>query len=262
METRLDRYEGAREKKIEQLKRLINDAENIVFLGGAGVSTESGIPDFRSGEGIFNQESGLKYRAVDVVSHSFFVDHPEEFYDFYRRKLCYPDALPNKAHKALVRLEKQGKLKATITQNIDCLHQMAGSTTTIELHGSVHKNYCMECNEQYTLDYILETTDIPRCKKCGGMVRPAVTLYEENLEHDKVDAAIKAIKKADLMIIGGTSLTVYPAATFIQFLNHDNVVIINKSSTHLDLQALLTIHDSIGSVLDEVVPYTSEDEKE
>ncbi len=254
METRLDRYEGAKEKKLEQLKQLIAESNNIVFLGGAGVSTESGIPDFRSGEGIFNQETGFNYRAVDVVSHSFFIEHPEEFYDFYRKKLCYPDAKPNKAHKALVRLERQEKLKATITQNIDCLHQMAGSKTTIELHGSVHKNYCMDCGKKYKLDFILASEGIPRCTKCGGIVRPAVTLYEENLEHDKVDAAIRAIKKADLLIIGGTSLTVYPAATFVQFLKHDRVVIINKSSTHLDLQALLCIHDSIGEVLDYVVP--------
>lgn len=254
METRQDRYSGAKQKKLDQLKQLIAESDNIVFLGGAGVSTESGIPDFRSGEGIFNQETGFNYRAVDVVSHSFFVEHPEEFYDFYRKKLCYPDAKPNKAHKALVRLERQGKLIATITQNIDCLHQMAGSKTTIELHGSVHRNYCIDCGKKYKLDFILGCEGIPRCTKCGGIVRPAVTLYEENLEHDKVDSAIKAIKKADLMIIGGTSLTVYPAATFVQFLKHDRVVIINKSSTHLDLQALLTIHDSIGEVLDYVVP--------
>lgn len=254
METRQDRYDGAKQKKLDRLKQLIAESDNIVFLGGAGVSTESGIPDFRSGEGIFNQETGFNYRAVDVVSHSFFVEHPEEFYDFYRKKLCYPNAKPNKAHKALVRLERHGKLKATITQNIDCLHQMAGSKNTIELHGSVHRNYCIDCGKKYKLDFILNTTGIPRCTKCGGIVRPAVTLYEENLEHDKVDAAIRAIKKADLLIIGGTSLTVYPAATFVQFLKHDRVVIINKSSTHLDLQALLTIHDSIGEVLDYVVP--------
>ena len=254
METRLDRYEGAKQKKLDQLKKLIAESDNIVFLGGAGVSTESGIPDFRSGEGIFNQETGFNYRAVDVVSHSFFVEHPEEFYDFYKKKLCYPDAKPNKAHKALVRLERQGKLKATITQNIDCLHQMAGSKNTIELHGSVYRNYCVDCGKKFKLDYVLNSEGVPHCDRCGGIVRPAVTLYEENLEHDKVDAAIKAIKKADLLIIGGTSLTVYPAATFVQFLKHDRVVIINKSSTHLDLQALLTIHDSIGEVLDYVVP--------
>lgn len=254
METRQDRYEGAREKKLERLKELIQESDNIVFLGGAGVSTESGIPDFRSGEGIFNQESGLKYRAVDVVSHSFFEEHKEEFYDFYKRKLCYPDAKPNKAHKALVRLEHQGKLSAIVTQNIDCLHQLAGSKNTIELHGSVHKNYCLECGKKFKLDYILSADGVPHCDRCGGIVRPDVTLYEENLDHDKVDAAIKAIKKADLLIIGGTSLTVYPAATFVQFLKNDRVVIINKSSTHLDLSAMLTIHDSIGEVLDYVVP--------
>ncbi|MBR3033442.1 MAG: NAD-dependent protein deacylase [Clostridiales bacterium] len=249
----MDRYEGAREKKLEQLKQLIKESKYIVFLGGAGVSTESGIPDFRSGEGIFNQESGLSYRPVDIISHSFFEEHPEEFFDFYRRKLLYPKARPNKAHRALVRLEKQGKLKATITQNIDNLHQMAGSTTTIELHGSVFRNYCVDCKEKYDLNFVLKTKGVPRCPKCGGIVRPDMILYEEHLEHENVDNAVKAIKKADLLIIGGTSLTVYPAATFAQFLKSDRVVIINKSSTYLDLQAMLTIHDSIGTVLDTVI---------
>ncbi|MBO4495437.1 MAG: NAD-dependent protein deacylase [Clostridiales bacterium] len=249
----MDRYEGAREKKLAQLKQLIKESKYVVFLGGAGVSTESGIPDFRSGEGIFNQESGLSYRPVDIISHSFFEAHPEEFYDFYRRKLCYPKARPNKAHRALVRLEKQGKLKATITQNIDNLHQMAGSTTTIELHGSVFRNYCIDCKEKYDLNFILKSKGVPRCKKCGGIVRPDVVLYEEHLEHENIDNAVKAIKRADLLIIGGTSLTVYPAATFAQFLKSDRVVIINKSSTYLDLQAMLTIHDSIGDVLDTVI---------
>lgn len=254
METRLDRYQGARENKISQLKDLIEESERIVFLGGAGVSTESGIPDFRSGDGIYNQESGLAYRAVDVISHSFFMEHPEDFYDFYRRKLLYPDAKPNKAHKALVRLEKRGKLSAIITQNIDKLHQDAGSKKTIELHGSVFRNHCMDCGKKFRLDYILNTTGVPHCDRCGGIVRPDITLYEENLEHDKVDAAIKALKKCDLLIIGGTSLTVYPAATFSQFIKHDKVVIINKSSTYLDLSAKLTIHDSIGDVLDKAIP--------
>ena len=254
METRLDRYEGAREKKISQLAEMIATSENIVFLGGAGVSTESGIPDFRSGHGIYNQDSGVSFRPVDIISHTFFVEHPEEFYDFYKRKLCYPNAKPNKAHKALYRLEKQGKLKTIITQNIDNLHQMAGSKITIELHGSVHRNYCMSCREPYSMDYILASQGIPKCTKCGGMVRPDVVLYEEHLDHHNIDNSIAAIEKADLLIIGGTSLTVYPAATFAQFLPHDRVVIINKSSTFLDLQAMLTIHDSIGSVLDEAIP--------
>ena len=254
METRLDRYEGAKEKKIEVLRSLILESQNIVFLGGAGVSTESGIPDFRSGQGIFNQDSGLEYRPVDIISHTFFVDHPEEFFDFYRRKLCYPKAKPNKAHKALVRLEKQGKLNTTITQNVDNLHQMAGSKTTIELHGSVVRNYCMSCKTDYSIDYVLSTTGIPRCPKCEGIIRPDIVLYEEYLNHENIDRAVAAIEKADLLIIGGTSLTVYPAATFAQFLPHDRVVIINKSSTYLDLQALLTIHDNIGDVLDAAVP--------
>jgi len=254
VETRQDRYDGAREKKISNLQELISDSEKIVFLGGAGVSTESGIPDFRSGKGIFNQDSGLEYRPIDIISHSFFTQHPEEFFDFYRRKLCYPKAKPNRAHKALVRLEKQGKLKATITQNVDNLHQMAGSKSTIELHGSVFRNYCISCGAKFSLDYILNTTGIPRCDKCGGIVRPDIVLYEEHLDHTNIDRAVNAIENADLLIIGGTSLTVYPAATFAQFLPHDRVVIINKSSTYLDLQAMLTIHDSIGSVLDDSIP--------
>lgn len=254
METRLDRYDGARDKKIIQLKQLIAESEKIVFLGGAGVSTESGIPDFRSGQGIFNQDSGLEYRPVDIIGHSFFAKHPEEFFDFYRRKLCYPDAKPNKAHKALMRLERRGKLLAVITQNVDNLHQLAGSKKTIELHGSVNRNYCLSCGAKYPLEYVLRTTGIPTCEECGGMVRPDVVLYEEHLDHENIDRAVAAIEKADLMIIGGTSLTVYPAATFAQFLPHDRVVIINKSSTYLDLQAMLTIHDSIGDVLDETIP--------
>lgn len=254
METRLDRYEGAREKKLAQLAELIANSDNIVFLGGAGVSTESGIPDFRSGHGIYNQDSGVSFRPVDIISHTFFVEHTEEFYDFYKRKLCYPDAKPNKAHKALCRLEKQGKLRSIITQNIDSLHQMAGSKVTIELHGSVHRNYCMSCKEPYSLSFILESQGVPHCTKCGGIVRPDVVLYEEHLDHRNIDNSISFIEKADLLIIGGTSLTVYPAATFAQFLPHDRVVIINKSSTYLDLQAMLTIHDGIGAVLDETIP--------
>ncbi len=254
METRLDRYDGAREKKIALLAELIADSNNIVFLGGAGVSTESGIPDFRSGDGIYSQDSGISFRPVDIISHTFFTEHPKEFFDFYKRKLCYPNAKPNKAHMALCRLEKQGKLKATITQNIDNLHQLAGSTTTIELHGSVFRNYCMMCHEPYSLDYVISSEGIPYCSKCGGMVRPDVVLYEEHLDHQNIDRAIDFIEKTDLLIIGGTSLTVYPAATFAQFLPHDRVVIVNKSSTYLDLQAMLTIHDSIGDVMDEAIP--------
>lgn len=254
METRMDRYAGARENKIETLRELIDSSKNIVFLGGAGVSTESGIPDFRGGKGIYNQESGNEYRPVDIVSKSFLDEHPEEFYEFYKKKLCYPDAKPNKAHKALARLERQGKLKAIITQNIDRLHQEGGSKCTIELHGSVYRNHCVNCNKKFSLDYILQAEGIPKCDRCGGLVRPDIVLYEENLDHATVDASIKALKACDLLIIGGTSLTVYPAATFVQFIKHNKVVIINKSKTYLDLRATLTIHDSIGDVLDEAIP--------
>ncbi len=254
METRIDRLGSVREDKIRQLKQLIADYDNIVFLGGAGVSTESGIPDFRSGTGIYNSDSGMKYRPIDIIAHDFFMEHPEDFFDFYKRKLIYPDARPNKAHKALVRLERQGKLKAIITQNIDNLHQEAGSKCVIELHGSVFRNYCMECGKKYDLEYVVAQEGVPHCEKCGGMVRPDIVLYEENLNHKDVDDAIKAVKKCDLLIIAGTSLTVYPAATFAQFLKHDRIVIINKSSTYMDLKALLTIHDNVGDVLDMCVP--------
>ena len=254
METRIDRFGSVREDKIKQLKELINESKYIVFLGGAGVSTESGIPDFRSGAGIYNTESGTKYRPIDIIAHDFFMEHPEDFYDFYKRKLIYPDARPNKAHKALVRLERQGKLKAIITQNIDNLHQEAGSKCVIELHGSVYRNYCMNCGKKFNIEYIASQEGVPHCDKCGGIVRPDIVLYEENLEHENVDNAIKAVKKCDLMIIAGTSLTVYPAATFAQFLKHDRIVIINKSSTYMDLKALLTIHDNVGEVLDKCVP--------
>ena len=254
METRIDRLGSVRDGKIQQLKELIAESENIVFLGGAGVSTESGIPDFRSGTGIYNQDSGVTYRPIDIIAHDFFMENPEVFFDFYKRKLIYPDARPNKAHKALVRLEKQGKLKAIITQNIDNLHQEAGSKCVIELHGSVFRNYCMDCGKKFDIEYIASQEGIPKCDKCGGIVRPDIVLYEENLEHENVDAAIKACKKCDLFIIAGTSLTVYPAATFAQFLKHDRIVIINKSSTYMDLKAMLCIHDSVGKVLDEAVP--------
>ena len=254
METRIDRLGSVREDKLRQLKQLIADYDNIVFLGGAGVSTESGIPDFRSGTGIYNSDSGVKYRPIDIIAHDFFMEHPEDFFDFYKRKLIYPDARPNKAHKALVRLEKQGKLKAIITQNIDNLHQEAGSKCVIELHGSVFRNYCMDCGKKYDLEYVVAQEGVPHCEKCGGIVRPDIVLYEENLNHKDVDDAIKAIKKCDLLIIAGTSLTVYPAATFAQFLKHDRIVIINKSSTYMDLKALLTIHDNVGEVLDLCVP--------
>ena len=254
METRIDRFGSVREDKIKQLKELIAESDNIVFLGGAGVSTESGIPDFRSGAGIYNTESGTKYRPIDIIAHDFFIEHPEDFYDFYKRKLIYPDARPNKAHKALVRLERQGKLKAIITQNIDNLHQEAGSKCVIELHGSVFRNYCMDCGKKFNIEYIAAQEGVPHRDRCGGIVRPDIVLYEENLEHENVDNAIKAVKKCDLMIIAGTSLTVYPAATFAQFLKHDRIVIINKSSTYMDLKALLTIHDNVGDVLDKCVP--------
>ena len=253
METRLDRYEGARENKINQLRQLIEESDNVVFLGGAGVSTESGIPDFRSGEGIYNQESGLKYRPIDIISHTFFMEHPAEFYDFYKRKLLYPDAKPNKAHKALVRLEKQGKLKAIITQNIDNLHQEAGSKTTIELHGSVFRNYCMECGKKFKLDYIVEHEGIPYCDKCGGMIRPDVTLYGEGLPTEAWRNAVRLVDNADCLIVGGTSLVVNPAASLAFGFRGRHLVIINRDVTSADQMAELVFHESISQVLDQIV---------
>ena len=251
METRIDRFGSVRDDKIKQLKELIEESKYIVFLGGAGVSTESGIPDFRSGAGIYNTESGTKYRPIDIIAHDFFMEHPEDFYDFYKRKLIYPDARPNKAHKALVRLERQGKLKAIITQNIDNLHQEAGSKCVIELHGSVYRNYCMNCGEFYDEKYVLESEGIPVCKKCGGRVKPDVVLYEEGLDQEIISNSVNAIAKADTLIIGGTSLIVYPAAGLIDYFRGSNLILINKSETSADRRADLVIHDSIGKVFKE-----------
>ena len=253
METRIDRLGTVREDKLRQLRQIIADSEYIVFLGGAGVSTESGIPDFRSGTGIYNSDSGVKYRPIDIIAHDFFMEHPEDFFDFYKRKLIYPDARPNKAHKALVRLEKQGKLKAIITQNIDNLHQEAGSKCVIELHGSVFRNYCMDCGKKFNIEYIASQEGVPHCDKCGGIVRPDIVLYEENLEHENVDNAIKAVKKCDLMIIAGTSLTVYPAASFVNYFRGSKLVIINRDSIDVrKAENTLVINRKIGALFTEL----------
>ena len=252
METRIDRLGSVREDKLKQLKELIAESNNIVFLGGAGVSTESGIPDFRSGAGIYNTESGTKYRPIDIIAHDFFMEHTEIFYDFYKRKLIYPDAKPNKAHKALVRLERQGKLKAIITQNIDNLHQEAGSKCVIELHGSVFRNYCMDCGKKFDTEYVVAQEGVPHCDKCGGIVRPDIVLYEENLEHKNVDDAIKAVKKCDLMIIAGTSLTVYPAASLVRYYTGGYLIIVNRDITGQEEWADLSFRESIGEVFSHI----------
>lgn len=230
----------------EQLKKWIDRSENIVFFGGAGVSTESNIPDFRSVDGLYNQE--YDYPPETILSHSFYLRNTEEFYRFYRNKMLFPDAVPNSAHKALANLEQAGKLKAVITQNIDGLHQKAGSREVYELHGSVLRNYCSHCHASYSLDDILAATGVPHCQ-CGGIIKPDVVLYEEGLDSYVLERAISYIKNADMLIIGGTSLAVYPAAGLIDYYEGDKLVLINRDKTTRDSQADLIIHDAIGQVL-------------
>ena len=239
---------------IEKLKELIDSHNNIVFFGGAGVSTESDIPDFRSATGLFSEKLNRNFSPEQLVSHTFFMRYPEDFFKFYKDKLTYQDAKPNNAHKALAKLEEIGKLKAVVTQNIDGLHQMAGSKTVYELHGSVHRNYCTKCHKFFDLDSMLALDgNIPHCDKCGGVVKPDVVLYEEGLDNATIEGAIRAISSADLLIIGGTSLVVYPAASFINYYRGKDMVLINKSSTGYDNEASLVINDAIGEVLKEAV---------
>lgn len=243
---------------MKKLKDLIKESNYIVFLGGAGVSTESNIPDFRSSEGIYNKETGILETPEYIVSRSYFENYTEKFYDFYRENLVYEDALPNEAHKALAKLEEMGKLKAIITQNIDNLHQMAGSKNVLELHGSVMNNYCMDCGKTYPLNKVTDSTGIPKCD-CGGMVRPDVVLYQESLDPGVINKSVRHIQNADMLIVGGTSLIVYPAAGFVNYYNGDKLVLINKSTTSYDSQANLVIRDSIGKVLKEAVEEIIED---
>ena len=239
--------------KIENLIQIIKDSNNIVFFGGAGVSTESGIPDFRSSNGLFNEKLNITFTPEQLVSHTFFIRYPKEFFNFYKAKLIYPNAKPNEAHIALAKLEEMGKLKAIITQNIDGLHQAAGSKNVFELHGSVLRNYCIKCGAFYDEKFILQSKDVPKCTKCGGTVKPDVVLYEEGLDDSTINGAINAISKADTLIIGGTSLVVYPAAGLINYFRGKNLVLINKSSTSADSKANLVINDSIGKVLGSVI---------
>lgn len=239
---------------ISDLKEIIHESNNIVFFGGAGVSTESNIPDFRSNTGLYKTKNNYSYPPEVMLSHTFFVEHTEDFFDFYRKKMIFKDAKPNPAHLSLAKLEKQGKLKAVITQNIDGLHQMAGSKNVMELHGSIHRNYCMKCGASYDLKYILDSKSIvPRCSKCGGIVKPDVVLYEEMLDMDVMNRAVSYISKADVFIVGGTSLVVYPAANLVTYYRGKKLILINKSSTQYDYAANMVIHDSIGKVLSAVV---------
>lgn len=235
------------EQQIERLRAMVEDSSYIVFFGGAGVSTESGIPDFRSTDGLYHQK--YKYPPETIVSHSFYVNKTEEFYEFYKDKMLFPDAQPNKAHKTLARLEETGKLKAIVTQNIDGLHQAAGSREVLELHGSVHRNYCTKCGKFFDLQYIVQSEGVPHCDACNGIVKPDVVLYEEGLDGDIMRRTVEHISKADMLIIGGTSLAVYPAAGFIDYFKGRHLVIINMTPSPRDRYAQLVIADKIGEVL-------------
>ena len=240
-------------EKIKALSNLLKESERIVFFGGAGVSTESGIPDFRSATGIYSEMLAQHVSPEQLVSHSFFVRCPEEFFDFYRKRLVYMEAKPNDCHKALVTLERMGKLKAVITQNIDGLHQLAGSSRVLELHGSIRRSYCMDCHALYDENFLMAREGVPHCTRCGGTVKPDVVLYEESLDEAVLDAAVREIAAADMLIVGGTSLVVYPAAGLLRYFGGRHLVLINKTATQVDAEAELVIHDSLGEVMREAV---------
>lgn len=237
--------------KISQLQEIITNSDNIVFFGGAGVSTESGIPDFRSESGIFKSLEKYGDTPENLVSHSYYIDHTEEFFEYYKENLIFEDATPNPAHLKLAELEKSGKIKAVITQNIDGLHQKAGSENVLELHGSIHRNYCQICGKEYDLKYILESDGIPKCE-CGGIIKPDVVLYEEPLNNSILSLSIDYIQNAETLIIGGTSLVVYPAAGLINYFSGKNLILINKSETPYDNLATLVINDAIGEVFSQI----------
>ena len=237
--------------EIETLQKWIDESSRIVFFGGAGVSTESGVPDFRSVDGLYNQK--YDYPPEEILSHTFYRRKPEEFYRFYRDKMIYTDALPNKAHLKLAELEEKGKLTAIVTQNIDGLHQAAGSKKVYELHGSVLRNYCENCGKFFDINYIIESDGVPKCDKCNGPIKPDVVLYEEGLDSNTMNGALNAISNADMLIIGGTSLNVYPAAGLIDYYRGNRLVLINMSKTPMDYKADLVIYDKIGKVLSQIV---------
>lgn len=236
---------------INSLKEIVKKYNNIVFFGGAGVSTESGIPDFRSVDGLYHQQ--YDYPPETILSHTFYRQNPGEFYRFYRNKMLFPNASPNAAHRKLAELEQAGKVRAVVTQNIDGLHQAAGSRVVLELHGSVLRNYCESCGEFHDLNYILESQGVPRCRKCGGPVKPDVVLYEEGLDQKTINDAVRYIHEAEVLIIGGTSLAVYPAAGLIDYFTGDKLVVINKAPTPRDAHADLLIQAPIGEVFSEVI---------
>lgn len=234
---------------VEALREIVKRSNNVVFFGGAGVSTESGIPDFRSTDGLYHQE--YAYPPETILSHTFFMRNPEEFYRFYKNKMLCLDAKPNPAHKKLAQLEEEGKLKAVITQNIDGLHQKAGSKRVLELHGSIHRNYCMRCGTFYDARYMLESEGVPTCS-CGEMIKPDVVLYEEGLDQKTIEDSVRYIRQADVLIIGGTSLVVYPAAGLIDYFSGSKLVVINKSVTSRDKNADLVLQGNIGELLSRI----------
>lgn len=235
---------------IQRLNEMINESQRIVFFGGAGVSTESGVPDFRSADGLYNQK--YDYSPETMLSHTFFVRHPEEFFRFYKDKMLIDDVKPNAAHYKLAEFEQAGKLTAVITQNIDGLHKKAGSKNVFELHGSVYRNYCEVCKEPHTMEYVKNSAGVPKCKRCGGVVKPDVVLYEEGLDNKTVTGAVTAIAQADMLIIGGTSLAVYPAAGLVTYFKGKYLVLINKDQTQMDLSCDLIIREKIGEVLSKI----------
>ena len=240
-------------EKILKLKEIIDNSNYIVFFGGAGVSTESNIPDFRSEKGLYNAIRKYNYSPEEMLSRDFFDKNTEMFYKYYKENIMYLDAKPNDAHVALSQLEKLGKLKAVITQNIDGLHQKAGSKSVFELHGSILKNFCMNCNKQYTAQYIIQEKGVPYCDKCKGKIKPGIVLYGEGLDNDVLNNSVEHIIKSDTIIVGGTSLVVYPAAGLINYFKGKNLVLINKTSTPYDRKANLIINESIGSVLRQTI---------
>ena len=247
------RKESSMNEDIRKLKEIVDESSNIVFFGGAGVSTESGIPDFRSANGLYNQKLGREVSPEEMISHTFYVNHPDQFFEFYRDKLIYEDAEPNDCHKALAKLEEMGKVKAVVTQNIDGLHQKAGSKVVWELHGSTLRNYCEKCGAFYDLSKITDTDGVPVCDKCGGRVKPDVVLYEEGLDDRVINGAVDAISKADTLIVGGTTLIVYPAAGLIHYFRGKNIVLINMSATSADSSAELVIREPIGEVFKQLM---------
>lgn len=238
--------------KYEALKQIIDEAKSIVVFTGAGISTASGIPDFRSADGIYNQKTNTNFRPEEIISHTFFMSHTDLFYDFYKEKMCYPNAKPNLAHKYFASLEKKGKNVTVVTQNIDGLHQEAGSNRVYELHGSIHRNYCERCGRLFGLKYVLNADGVPMCDKCGGLIKPDVVLYEEPLDENTIQLAISAIMTCDTLIIVGTSLTVYPAAGFVRYFRGKNLVVINKQSTNYDNMCDLVINEDIVKVIQNI----------